>query len=155
MVDFVQELGKAMGMQTIVFNCGDALDHSFMASFHDLACVACNLPVQQFAALGTTLLVHPMMYNLFYRCSEVRGTSCPLLGDPYSAKRCCRHQVDDCMTRVSHAGLICSGTAARFNSSSSTCTRGSCLLVWTRRSTVTVRCFCYHEPWICWPNWTA
>jgi hypothetical protein len=30
---FVQELGKAMGMQTIVFNCGDALDHAFMAGF--------------------------------------------------------------------------------------------------------------------------
>ena len=29
----MQELGKAMGTQTIVFNCGEALDPTFMASF--------------------------------------------------------------------------------------------------------------------------
>jgi dynein heavy chain, axonemal len=29
----VQELGKAFGMQTIVFNCGRSLDPAFMASF--------------------------------------------------------------------------------------------------------------------------
>lgn len=29
----IQELGRAMGMQTIVFNCGESLDHTFMASF--------------------------------------------------------------------------------------------------------------------------
>jgi dynein heavy chain, axonemal len=29
----MQDLGKALGMQTIVFNCGDALDATFIASF--------------------------------------------------------------------------------------------------------------------------
>lgn len=29
----MQDLGKALGMQTIIFNCGGALDPAFMASF--------------------------------------------------------------------------------------------------------------------------